>query len=161
MGQLQLLTYWTRPMPSFALPGCVRGAGAGLLQLLPYCTRPTRSFAPPGGIPCWRRSTPSFALPGPEAVVERGAALKGDAVGYGFICCRWRSSCRRDYARIPHRNHRQAQRFSNLHRWSRVAFLYRRRASPAPTCRYAPQLGCTLGQALRQVSGKGLVTLLS
>ena len=110
-------------MPSFTLPGCVRGDGAGLLQLLPYWTRPTPSFAPPGGIPFWRRSTPSFALPGPEATVERGAALKGDAVDYGFICCRWRSSFWRNYARIPHRkfrNHRQAQRFSNPHRWSEL-----------------------------------------
>ena len=39
-----------RSTPSFAPPGGVRGAGAGLLLLLPCWMRSMPSFAPPGGV---------------------------------------------------------------------------------------------------------------
>jgi len=75
---LLLLPFWTRSTPSFAPPHGGRGAGAGLLLLLllPYWTRSTPSFAPPHGrrgagagllllllLPHWMWSTPSFAPP--------------------------------------------------------------------------------------------------
>ena len=45
-----LLPGWTGSAPSFASPGCVRGAGAGLRLLLPGWTGSAHSFAPPGGV---------------------------------------------------------------------------------------------------------------
>ena len=129
---------WTRSTPSFAIPGRVRGAGAGL-RLLPPCSGA-----------CWTRAS----------VVSTAAVLAGAA--RRRFCCRRRrrpppppipppSHCRgRRYPRSSHRRRRRCfrrhRRRTRRRRWRRSRFC-RRFESPADqtfrvSCR--PELERTL-----------------